>query len=170
MSKKILVAYASRAGSTAEVAEEVGRVLRELGADVDVQPCKAVKNVASYDAVVIGTAVRMGKLLPEAVKFTNQYCDALEKVPTAYFTLGLAMKEDTPENRETAYGYLKPLEEIHMPFDKEVFGGAIDHSKLSPILRFMAKRDKEGILAEGDYRNWEEIRSWAASLAEKLGE
>ena len=170
MGKKILVAYASRAGSTAEVAEEVGRVLRESGAEVDVRSCKAVKDTRGYDAVVIGTAVRMGKLLPEAVKFTNKYCAALEKVPTAYFTLGLAMKEDTPENRETAYGYLKPLEEIHEAFDKEVFGGTVDHSKLSPLLRFAAKRDKEGILAEGDYRNWDAIREWAASLAEKLGE
>jgi len=73
MSKKVLLAYASRAGSTAEVAERIGNILKGLGFDVDVKSVKEVTDVTGYDSIVIGSAVRMFKLLPETVKFAKRY-------------------------------------------------------------------------------------------------
>lgn len=168
MAKKILVAYASRCGSTGEVAETVGKELCAVGAAVDVKRVQDIRSIGGYDAVVLGAPARMGKLIPEAVKFARRNRDALQKIPTAYFAVGATLKEDTAENREAMYAYLKPLREIKTPAAEEVFGGAVIHSTLSPLLRFVAERDTSGALAEGDFRNWDAIRAWAGSLASVL--
>lgn len=62
MNERILVAYATKAGSTAEVAEVIGQVLRETGATVDVLPARAVEDLTPYRAVIIGSAVRMERI------------------------------------------------------------------------------------------------------------
>ena len=69
MSRRTLVAYASRAGSTAEVAEAIGRTLAEDGAQVDVRLVKEVADLSPYRAVVAGSAIQGGKWLPEAMQF-----------------------------------------------------------------------------------------------------
>jgi menaquinone-dependent protoporphyrinogen oxidase len=69
MSNQILVAYASRAGSTAGVAEAIGQTLAESGAQVEVRPMQDVEDLAPYRAVVAGSAIQGGKWLPEAMQF-----------------------------------------------------------------------------------------------------
>jgi flavodoxin len=85
MPSHVLVAYASREGSTAEIAETIGMVLREAGAEVDVLPVKEVHNLDGYDAVVLGSAVHIGKVLPEAVQFAKRHQPVLADLPVAYF-------------------------------------------------------------------------------------
>ncbi|RJR21956.1 MAG: hypothetical protein C4582_07195 [Desulfobacteraceae bacterium] len=102
MSNKVLVAYASKSGSTREAAEAVGRVLQESGLEVEVYPVAQIKNVDPYQAVIIGSAVRVGRLLPEALKFAEKHAGELAHKKTAYFTVCMTMHEDTPKNRETA--------------------------------------------------------------------
>lgn len=63
---KILVTYASRAGFTAEVAQAIGKTLRENGLGVDVFPMQEVANLSAYRAVVAGSTIRAAKWLPEA--------------------------------------------------------------------------------------------------------
>ena len=69
MTTKILVTYASRFGSTAGVAEAIGKVLAENGAQVDVLPMRQVKDLAAYQAVVAGSAINGGAWLPGALEF-----------------------------------------------------------------------------------------------------
>ena len=69
MSKKILVTYATQGGSTAGIAEAVGKTMAEAGAQVDVRPIQSVSDLRSYQAVVVGSAIHSGKWLPEATKF-----------------------------------------------------------------------------------------------------
>ena len=83
MSNKILVAYASRTGSTAEVAEAIGQTLAESGAQVDVLPVQDIKDLAPYRAVVAGSAIRGGKWLPEALQFMQTYQAALAQKPSS---------------------------------------------------------------------------------------
>jgi len=166
MPDRILVAYASRAGSTAEAAEAIGQVLRDRGADVDVRSVKDLHGVTGYDALVLGSAVRVGKPLPEAVRFAATHRDALARVPVAYFILCDTLKEDTPANREIARRYLEPLSEIKQPVSLGLFAGARDLSKLHPLLRWFLMRVIR--LAEGDWRDWEQIRAWAAHLPTRL--
>jgi len=166
MSGRILVAYAIRAGSTAEVAELVGEVLREAGAEVDVRPVNEVQNLTSYAAVVLGSAIWAGKPLPEIRRFVAGWRHALTHVPVAYFILCDTLREDTPANRETVRDYLRPLQEIRPAISTGLFAGARNFSRLHPILRWVFKTVMR--LQEGDWRNWEQIRAWAADLAPRL--
>jgi len=166
MSGRILVAYATRAGSTAQVAEVVGEVLRETGSPVDVVPVKDVRDLTGYAAVVLGSAIWAGKPLPEARQFVDDRQHALSHVPVAYFILCDTLREDTPANRETARDYAGALQEIQPAVSVGMFAGVRDFSKLNPILRWLLKRVMR--LQEGDWRNWNQIRAWAADLAPRL--
>jgi menaquinone-dependent protoporphyrinogen oxidase len=166
MSQRILVAHASRAGSTAEVAETIGEVLRESGSDVDVRSVKDLHSVAGYDALVLGTAIWAGKPLPEMLKFAAAQQDAFAQKPVAYFILCDTLKEDTPGNREIARRYLEPLLKVRQSVSLGLFAGARDFSKLHPLLRWFFTRVIR--LPEGDWRDWEQIRSWATELAPRL--
>ena len=73
MSNKILVTYASRTGSTAEVAQAIGKTLAENGAQVDVRPMQEVQDLTPYSAVVAGSAIRGSKWLPEADQFIQTH-------------------------------------------------------------------------------------------------
>ena len=163
MSSKILMAYASRTGATAEVAEEIGRLLTIAGKTVEVMPLSQVKDCEGYQAVILGTAARMGKLLPETVKFVKKHAKDLQPLPVAYFVVCLTMKDATPENRKVVEGYLEPLRQIKPPLLEGLFAGWMDPDKLEGIWRVMMKN-----VEKGDYRNWDEIRQWAVKLAEVL--
>jgi menaquinone-dependent protoporphyrinogen oxidase len=166
MSERILVAYASRAGSTAEVAEVVGQILREGGAEVDVYPVGDVHSLAGYDALVLGSAIWVGKPLPEALQFATAQQQALAGLSVAYFILCDTLREDTPANRATAHGYVTPLEQIKQPVSLGLFAGKKDFSTVHPLLRWLLKHVVK--LPEGDWRDWERIRAWAAALALQL--
>jgi menaquinone-dependent protoporphyrinogen oxidase len=166
MSARILVAYASRAGSTAEVAETIGEVLRGRGLDVDVCSVKEVTGVSGYDGLVLGSAVWAGKPLPEAVKLAKTQKGALAELPVAYFVLCDTLKEDTPENRERARGFVVPLVAIKEPVSVGLFAGARNFGKLHPVLRWLLTYVMR--LAEGDWRDWGEIRAWATDLPARL--
>jgi len=166
MGKKRLVAYASRCGSTAEVADTVGETLRQAGHDVEVKSVKQVKDAAAYQAIIIGGAARMFHLLPEAVKFAHKNSTALAKVPTAYFMVGLMLKDATVDNLSKADAMLNKLRAIRQPVDTALFAGKLDIAKLKQPWRFFFRKNTE--MAEGDFRDWEAIRKWAEELADKL--
>jgi menaquinone-dependent protoporphyrinogen oxidase len=64
MTKKLLIAYASKCGSTAEIAKSMGKVLLEKGFEVDILPVNQVKTMEGYDGILAGSAVRVGAWLP----------------------------------------------------------------------------------------------------------
>jgi len=159
MTGKILVAYATRAGSTAEVAQAIAEVLRGQGNTVDVMPVKEVKDLSPYRAVIAGSAIRMGSWLPEAVDFVTKNQPALNKVPTAFFLVSGFLKDDTSEMRAKVSAFLDPVRAIMKPCKEGLFAGKMDYSKISFLDRIIAKAVKS---VEGDWRNWDEIRAWAA--------
>jgi len=128
MSDKLLVAYATKAGSTAEVAEALGEELRRAGAEVDVRLAKDVKDLKQYSAVIVGSGIRMGQLSSDATKFVEKNQEALKQVPVAYFVVCMTMKDDTEENHRTVEAYLDPVCEIVEPLDKGLFAGAMNYS------------------------------------------
>jgi len=84
---RILVAYASRSGSTSEVAEKIADTLANRRVEVDLMQVKNVKDLSAYRMVVIGSGVYMGRWFPEAVNFVKKNQSALSRLPVAYFTV-----------------------------------------------------------------------------------
>ena len=70
----ILVTYASKYGATQEIAERIGEVLRQAGLQVDILPVASIRNLAAYEAVILGSAIYVGKWHKEAETFlrTNE--------------------------------------------------------------------------------------------------
>ena len=163
MTDKILLAYSTVAGSTAEVAQAIAEEMEQAGAQVDVQPVEAIKDIAGYDAVVLGSAVRMFHLLPKTRRWLRKHRKALSQVPVAYFLVCLAMGEPTPENIAKATDYAKPMVETKAPVSLGLFGGCIDHEKLTD---FFGKSMKS--LPEQDHRDWDQIRAWGRETVSKL--
>ena len=158
---KILVTYATRAGSTFEVAARVAEVLRAAGATVDVKPVTAVHEVKGYDAVVVGSAIRKGQWLPEAVGFVQAHHETLRHIPTAYFLVSGFLRDDTPEMQRKVLAYLDPVRKILEPTSIGMFAGKMDYSEMDGLDRSIAEAVSS---SEGDWRNWEAIRSWAHDL------
>ncbi len=114
--KKVLIAYASKAGSTAEIAAAIGDVFNKNGADVTVERIKNVKDISAYQAVVVGSLIRMGSWVPEAKNFVEANKDTFGKIPTAFFTACDTMKEDNEKNRAEVAGYLEPIHQYSNPW------------------------------------------------------
>lgn len=168
MDRKILVAYASWAGSTRNIAEGIGQALRDGTTQVDVLPARAVTDISPYRAVVLGTPVHAGKVHPEVLAFLGAHNEALGKVPVAYFVVCLTMKDDTEANRRTTTAYLNPLYRKApqvQPVGVGLFAGALHYREIPFLLRLILKAMKA---PEGDYRNWDVIRAWATSIRPAL--
>ena len=165
---RALIAYASRCGSTGGVADAIGQVLHGTGASIDVRVVGNVNDLSPYQTVIVGSAVRMGRWLPEAVDFVKKHRDALGQLHTAYFVVCITMKDDTAENRSKVLAYLDPVrkEAPHIqPVDIGLFPGAVDFGKLSLVYKSILKA--KGI-PEGDFRNWTSVRTWAAGIRPAL--
>lgn len=171
--KKILVAYASACGSTGGVAEAIGKGLCAKGAQVDMRLMKNVSGLSSYDAVVLGSAIRRASWLSEAIAFVEQNQGSLSRMPVAYFLTCLAMVRDTEESRRLAGTYMKSVlrsaPAVH-PVDLGLFAGVLDYDKMNVFTRMiMQSKMKDKGVTEGDYRNWDAIRAWAAGLFARNG-
>jgi menaquinone-dependent protoporphyrinogen oxidase len=166
MSNKILVAYASKSGTTVDVAQTIGKSLSDKGATVDVRPIKAVTNLDGYRAVVIGSGIRMGQWLPEAVEFVKKNRPKLSQLPTAFFTVHMLNTGDDEECRKKREAYTEPVRQIVTPKTEMFFAGRLDFSKLSlpELLLSKAMNAKEQ-----DLRDWNKIRAWAEGLYPMLG-
>lgn len=160
----VLVGYATRYGSTKEVAEAIAETLRENGLQVDLRPVNDVRDAGSYDAAILGAALYMSKLHKEMKSFLARNKDTLENKPIAFFALGPIENEEkqwtdarTQLDKELAeYDWLKPV-------SVEILGGSFDPEKLRwPLNVFSRKAPK------ADSRNWDTIRAWARDVAEKL--
>jgi menaquinone-dependent protoporphyrinogen oxidase len=165
VNKKVLVAYATRAGSTGEVARVISERLCARGFDAEVKPIAAVQDVAGYDALVLGSAVRYGGWLPEMTKFIETQRAALAALPVAIFTMHMQALDDSPASGEKRAGYTQAVRQLISPREQAYFAGKLDSATLSFFERMAVKLVKSPI---GDQRDWERIRSWADGLAGKF--
>lgn len=172
MSNSILVAYATRYGSTQEVAEQVAATLRENGFEVNLQPARQVRTLEGYRAVVLGAPLYIGRWLKDARRFMTRHQQALAKRPVAIFSLGPTRAAEgewegvrTQMDKELArFPWLAPVA-------VELFGGVYDPAKLrfpDSLLSALPASPLHQMPAS-DLRDWEAIRAWASSLAEKFG-
>lgn len=159
MTGPILVAYASRYGSTREVAESVAATLRERGLKPDVLPAADVRTLESYSGVVLGGGIYVGRWHRDARGFVRRFRHELEALPVAVF--GLGPVDASAKGRADSERQLeRTLEKLPVePFTAQVFGGAVDPARL----RFPFNR-----MPAADLRDWDEIRGWAALVADRF--
>lgn len=166
MSKRILVTYASVTGSTAGVAEAIGRTLAESGVVVDVRRMQEVRDIAPYRAVVAGSAIHGGQWLPEAMQFLQTHKTALASKPFAAFLVCMTLAMPNAQYREHVATWLDPVRALVQPVSEGLFAGALD----TKSMRSWGDRLKFrfsvilGVWREGDHRDWDAIRAWVESL------
>lgn len=165
MTQKILVTYASTAGSTGGVAEIIAKTLAEGGAAVDVRPMKTVTSLDGYQAVVAGSAIHGGKWLPEAVDFLHANQERLRHLPTAIFLVCMLLAKDTGKNRDFVEQYLAAERALVKPLAEGRFAGALLLDKY-PFFSGLGLRIFLAYLGlpAGDYRDPDAIRSWATTI------
>lgn len=162
---RILVAYATKKGSTAGIAEAVAKELQAAGHTADAVEITKLASLQGYDAVVIGGPLYMGKMDGSIGKFVNRNRPDLERVPVAGFVVCLAAAAKDPEGVKWAekalHTALAPLD----PVAETVFAGKLDPEKLSWFQRWVTKKAKSPV---GDFRDWAAIASWARDLPVKM--
>ena len=166
MSANILLGYATTSGSTQEVAEKIAEALRERGLLVDCQPIRQVKTLNGYSAVILGAPLYMFHWHKDAMGFLSKNRQILTTLPVAVFALGpfhIDEKEFTDaratlDKELVKYPWLSPVA-------IEMFGGKFDPKALHfPYNLIPALKN----MPPSDARDWNTIRTWANSLADKL--
>ena len=160
----VLVAYASKHGSTQEIAERIAGKLRQMGKEADARSVDSVENPGSYEALVIGSAVYYGSWLKEATEWVHRNQAVLARRPVWLFSsgpLGTEVKDAEQQPKEMA-----EFQQAIRPRDERVFFGALDHIKLCFAERMVVKAVRG---PEGDFRDWQAIEAWAESIARDLG-
>ena len=171
MQIKVLVAYASKYGSTQEVAGAIAATLRESGLVVDLEPMREVKALEEYTAVVLGAPLYMLRWHKEARGFLSRHREALKERPVAIFALGPFHdeEEEWKEAREQLDEELAKFPWL-TPIAIEIFGGKFDPAKLRFPDNLLALLPASPLrkMPASDVRDWTAIRAWASNLATKL--
>lgn len=159
---KVLVTAASKYGATFEIAAAIGEVLAERGLDATVVTPPEVGRVEDYDAVVLGSAVYAGRWLEDARTLVDRSAEALAARPVWLFSSGPTGEPLKPEEDSVD---VAGILEATKARDHHVFAGKLLRKQLSfgekaMVVAFRAK--------DGDFRDWDEIRSWASSIADAL--
>jgi menaquinone-dependent protoporphyrinogen oxidase len=161
MNKRILVAYATRAGSTVKVAAAIGEVIAARSFEVDVKLVKEKPSLEGYQAVLVGSAIRMGNWLPEAIEFVRINQQTLDRLPVALFTVHMLNREDDEESRANRLAYLKDVRPLLNSAEEVFFAGKFDMSRLSFLDRMIPKAVKA---VDEDCRDWDRIQGWAQTV------
>jgi menaquinone-dependent protoporphyrinogen oxidase len=165
MSARILIAYATRNGSTAEIARIIGKELAAAGVAVDVAEIKTISALADYTAVVIGGPLYMGSVDGAVKKFVGKNREQLQRLPVAAFAVGLAPKNPDPGAVGMAMDALKKSIDPVTPVSSVLFAGKLDPAKVNFVMRKFLEMAK---IPSGDFRDWDAIAAWAQKLPEKM--
>lgn len=158
MGRRILTTYASRAGSTAEIAEAIAESLKQGGLEVDVKPVERVQRLDGYNGIVLGSAVRSEQWLPEALHFVERQAEVLRSIPSAFFCVGLTLAQEGNQTRENVLPYLDSARRYVEPDLIGFFAGVFDPRRVTLIERLQMQRAGAPV---GDFRDWESISAWA---------
>ncbi|MBE0410454.1 MAG: flavodoxin domain-containing protein [Anaerolineales bacterium] len=167
MDEKVLIAYASKYGATAEIALQIGKVIQDKGFAVEVHLVEQVKDLAIYGAIVLGSAVYAGQWLKGAANFLTAHESTLAERPLWIFSSGPTGEGD-PQELMKGWRFpenLQPIADRIAPRDIAFFSGVLDPKKLNLPEKMIIKALKA---PTGDFRDWESIEAWAASIAESL--
>ncbi|MDX6312618.1 MAG: menaquinone-dependent protoporphyrinogen oxidase [Streptomyces sp.] len=160
--QRVLIAYGTKNGSTAEIAEWIAEELREQGVEADVRSAANARDLTPYDAVVLGAGLYAGRWQRDAAGFARRHRQALTHLPVWLFSSGpldaSAMERDIPAARGVARTVTRLDARDHV-----TFGGRLGEGAQGFIARQILKQGKGG-----DFRDREQIRTWARGIATEL--
>jgi len=162
---RVLVAYATKSGSTAGIAQAIGEELGRMGFEPEVRSVDAVRDLQGYDAVILGSAVYIGKWRKEALRFGSRHAAELRQRPVWLFESG---PTDTSADEGKAVPAKAAAELARQVGARQhvVFGGKFGPEQVGNFTRSMiAKGDKSPY---GDFRNFDRIRGWARAIGAEL--
>ena len=163
MDRKALVAYGSKRGSTAEIAERIGETLRQKGWQADVLDAGYVNDLSPYTKIILGSSIYIGMWHKGAAAFLKKNAETLEKLPVWLFVSGPTGEGDPVEQMDGRL-YPKSLQALILGLNVQAatcFGGKLVMEKLNFLERWIAKKVKS---PRGDYRNWRDIERWAEMI------
>ena len=158
---RILVTYGSKRGGTEGIARQVAEVLRAEGHEADVRPPRDIEDVAAYDAVIVGGALYANRWYRLARRFVHRHAQKLREKPVWFFSSG-------PLDTSAVEGGIGPTTQVRALMEEVgarghmTFGGRLEKDAKGFIARAMARTHA------GDWRDSEQIRRWALSVAEAL--
>lgn len=182
---RILIAYASRFGSTSEIAQEIGDILRQEDFDVDLIDLKGnsgnIPKLSDYNGVLVGSGIRMGRWTKEGLNFLKKNRNVLNQKHLGLFiSSGEAANPETYDQARKKYldNTLQELDLLNSDVMIEAFGGVFDLSSSSnysffekKMLKRIAKSSAGFIVQDGkmnDFRNWQLIREWATAFGDRI--
>lgn len=165
---KVLVAYASRLGSTRSIAYAIAARLRIHGINATASPVADIHDATSFDAVVIGSAVYAGHWMDDASAWVETHVVALSVRPTWLFSSG-PVGERASRSEPRPASEVAALQALIGARGHRIFAGALDRSTIADgdfpfIERVVARR----FVPEGDFRDWPAIETWADAIAADL--
>lgn len=183
MAKRVLIVYGTRYGATETTSAEIARVLQAEGLDVRIVNARKekIKDISSYDSIIVGSGMQMGKWTGEPENFLNQFQNELANKKVALFVSSAAQafleyEKKTEEIESNRKKYLEEKASRYnlQPVSMAVLGGVWDYNKMNFLFRKTLSGFKPRIEAAGfkeikpglyDTRDWDAIRSWARELA-----
>jgi len=168
---KILVAHASKYGTTEGIAEFIGEKLRKGGFSVDVSDVSSAAGLSGYDAYVVGSALFMGHWMKEAKEFVSKNRSILASRPIWILSSGptgtkLTDKKGRDLREVSGPSELDDLQSWVYACDHKVFFGAFFADRLKGTAALFARMIPEE--DQGDFRNWPEIAAWAITISSAL--
>jgi menaquinone-dependent protoporphyrinogen oxidase len=161
---RVLVTYASKMGSTQEIAEAIGRELEAFGMQVTIAPCADNVNPDGFDGVIIGSAIYTRRWVKTATKYLKRHAHRLDRHKTWLFHSGPCGEGAREEQVQAPKAVERVIGSLGLPAPV-TFGGRIDvEHATGPVSRWMGA---EGPLS-GDFRDWDRIRAWATDIAHQL--
>ncbi|MFH8727337.1 flavodoxin domain-containing protein [Streptomyces termitum] len=162
--KRVLVAYGSKHGATAGIADEIGRALRDDGFDTDVRPAGTVTDVGGYDGVVLGGALYAGRWNGEARRCARRNADQLRHRPVWLFSSGPVDRSAEQRDIPPVRGVARRMKQLGAR-EHVTFGGALTADSPDLVARALVRHGKGG-----DFRDPARVRAWAHRIGAALEE
>lgn len=159
---RALMTVSSKHGATKAIGDAIADTLRSAGIEVDTFAPERVASLAGYDAVIVGSALHMGRWMGPARDLVNEHADELRRLPVWLFASGPV----TPLDDEGDAAEGKKLQALIGARDARVFAGQLKKDGLGFVERQIVRMIHS---PWGDYRPWDDIRAWAQSIATSIG-
>ena len=175
----VLIVYGSKEGQTAKIAERIAQIIRNRGLQASTYSGKEIQadfSTDAFDAIIVGGCIHMDNYPAYLRKFVTHHRDWLNKVPSAFFTVCMAIQSQYADEREEALNYGERfIKTTHWhPTLIDTFAGAVKYTEYNFITRFIMKRiaKREGgstdTSHDHEYTDWDAVARFTNRFLEKI--